>query len=245
MTNTRIIALLSLLIVSGCSRSAIQQPAVVGTSSVPSVSLPSALSQASESSQPAASEALAAKPRIDACALLTSKEVKAVQGEELKEAKSAAQSAGGFAISQCFFTLPTFSNSISLMVAEKGNGPDATEPEEFWRERFHEDMDQHDDKDRAREREKDRAREREKDKGSERVAQHDQKRGEAEEEEGAPPQKISGVGDEAYWVGNRIGGALYVLKGDAYLRISIGGPLDQTGKIRKSRVLAKNALARL
>jgi len=129
------------------------------------------------------------------------------------------------------------------MVAEKGAGPDAMDPEEFWRERFHQ-VQEHDGKDRDRERDKNKARERDKDRERERVA--DRKRGEVEEEEeGAPPQKISGVGEEAYWVGNRIGGALYVLKGDAYLRISIGGPLDQTGKIRKSRILARKALARL
>lgn len=237
MRTLRTVALLSLLISAGCSSGTTQQPVALSTISTPQATL------ATAASQPASSEAVAAKPRIDACALLTSKDVKAVQGEELQEAKAAAQSAGGFSISQCFFTLPTFSNSISLMVAEKGAGPDAMDPEEFWRERFHQ-VQEHDGKDRDRERDKNKARERDKDRERERVA--DRKRGEVEEEEeGAPPQKISGVGEEAYWVGNRIGGALYVLKGDAYLRISIGGPLDQTGKIRKSRILARKALTRL
>jgi hypothetical protein len=120
------------------------------------------------------------------------------------------------------------------LVAERGEGADAVDPEEFWRDRFHEDKDQADDKDRDRERG-----------DRERVGGADKKRGEEEEEEGAPPQKVSGVGEEAYWVGNRIGGALYVLKGDAYLRISIGGPPDPAAKIRKSRSLARRALTRL
>ncbi len=226
MNAARIVALLPLLIVTGCSSRAIQQPAVVTTTSAPAA-IPASLTSA-----PATSQAVAAKPKVDACALLTSKEVRSVQGEELKGTNLAGQSAGGFNISQCFFTLPTFSNSISLMVAEKGEGPDATDPEEFWRDRFHEDMDQRDEKDKDRE-------------SDERVAERDKKRGEEEEEEGAPPKKITGVGEEAYWVGNRIGGALYVLKGDAYLRISIGGPPDQARKIRKSRILAQRALARL
>ena len=224
MHTLRTIALFSLLIVAGCSSSATQPPAVVATASTPATS---------PASQPAASEAVAAKPKVDACALLTSKEVKSVQGEELQETKLAGQSAGGFSISQCFFTLPTFSNSISLLVAERGEGPDATDPEEFWRDRFHEDQEKADEKEKEKERER------------ERVSGPDKKRGEEEEEEGAPPRKISGVGEEAYWVGNRIGGALYVLKGDAYLRISIGGPPDQFDKIRKSRILARKALTRL
>src|SRR2546426_6404913 len=34
---------------------------------------------------------------------------------------------------------------------------------------------------------------------------------------------IDGLGQEAYWMGSSITGALYVLKGDAFLRISIRG----------------------
>jgi hypothetical protein len=160
--------------------------------------------------------------------LLTKEEVEAVQGETIKETKLAGQSAGGFSISQCFFTLSTFSNSISLLVAEKGEGPEAKETEEFWRERFHKDKNPED-----------------KDKGHGRRREPDTQQVEGEEEEGAPLQKVSGVGKEAYWVGNRVGGALYVLKGNAYLRISIGGPPDQGSKLRKSRILAQKALTRL
>lgn len=244
MSAVRIIAFCSLVIVAGCSSSATQQPGVVTTASKATTATTPAAIPESAANPPATPQAVAAKPKIDACALLTSKEVRSVQGEELQETKPAGQSAGGFSISQCFFTLPTFSNSISLMVAEKGAGPDATDPEEFWRDRFHEDRDRvhedrerdgvHEDADQRDDKDKDRER-----------AGGPAKRGEEEEEEGAPPQRISGVGEEAYWVGNRIGGALYVLKGDAYLRISIGGPPDQARKIRKSRILAAKALARL
>jgi len=37
------------------------------------------------------------------------------------------------------------------------------------------------------------------------------------------PRVIDGLGQEAYWMGSSITGALYVLKGDAFLRISIRG----------------------
>ncbi len=226
MRSVQLVALFALLMVAGCSSN--QQPGAVSTAS------PAAASPTTSASQPTPGEvvgAVAVKPRIDACALLTSAEIKAVQGEELKETKLAGQTTSGFAISQCFFTLPTFSNSISLMVTEMAEGPDAKDPEEYWRERFRV--------------EKDKDRE---DKDRERAGGGDKKkaeRREEEEEEEAPPQKISGVGKEAYWVGNRIGGALYVLKRNAYLRISVGGPAEQSSKIRKSKTLAQKALARL
>src|SRR2546423_162018 len=71
-------------------------------------------------------------------------------------------------------------------------------------------------------------------------------RGEAaEEEEGAPPEPVSGIGDEAFWTGGRVGGALYVLKGNAFIRISVGGPGDEAAKIEKLKALARKALPRL
>ena len=66
-----------------------------------------------------------------------------------------------------------------------------------------------------------------------------------EEEKAAPPQKIDGLGDEAFWTGNRVGGALYVLKKDIFIRISIGGPDNEETKINKSKALAQKALERL
>jgi len=65
------------------------------------------------------------------------------------------------------------------------------------------------------------------------------------EEEAGKPQPVSGIGDEAFWSGNPLVGALYVLKGDSYLRISIGGAEDASVKIRKTKALAQKALKRL
>jgi hypothetical protein len=167
--------------------------------------------------------------------MLDSKEIQSVQGEAIKETKLSGQAGGGLQISQCFFTLPSFTNSISLLVAQKGDGADAKDPKEFWRETFQKGS--AGEKQRERERERDK-KDRDKDKKAE-------ARGEEEEEEATPPQKVAGVGDDAYWIGSRVGGALYVLKGNAYLRISIGGSGDQTSKINKSKALAQKALARL
>ena len=52
-------------------------------------------------------------------------------------------------------------------------------------------------------------------------------------------------GDEAFWTGNPLVGALYVLKDDSYLRISIGGAEEASVKIQKTKALAQKALKRL
>jgi hypothetical protein len=76
---------------------------------------------------------------------------------------------------------------------------------------------------------------------------HREKAPERKKEEGEEkePLKVEGIGDEAFWTGNRVGGALFVLKGNAYIRISVGGAGDQAAKIDKSKTLAASALKRL
>ena len=218
-----IVLLCAFFAFAGCSSS--QPPAsnVAPTTQSTSPAVPGVSPTAQPGAPPAPPDAVAVKPNVDACALLDSADVQAVQGEAIKETKLSGHAAGGFNMSQCFFTLPTFTNSISLLVAQRGEGAGAHDPKDFWRETFHESE--------REEREKDRDR--------------DKKRREEEEEEGLPPQKVTGVGDEAYWTGSRIGGALYVLKGNSYVRISIGGPADQATKMKKSRTLAQKAVARL
>jgi len=113
-----------------------------------------------------------------------------------------------------FFTLPTFTNSISLVVTKRGDGAGARDPRQFWRDTFHRDK------------------EPEKDRGE-------------EEGESRPPQKVSGIGDEAFWMTSPAAGILYVLKGSSFVRISIGGREDQQTKIKKSKALAQKVLERL
>lgn len=60
-----------------------------------------------------------------------------------------------------------------------------------------------------------------------------------------PPKPVAGLGDQAFWVGDPMSGALYVLKGEVFLRLSVGGPADQTEKIKRARTLALYALKRL
>ncbi len=46
-------------------------------------------------------------------------------------------------------------------------------------------------------------------------------------------------------MGTQISTTLYVLKGDCFVRISVGGAGDQAVKLEKSRKLAEFALKRL
>lgn len=210
--RAKLIALLLVCVAHlGCQRTMSPSP---NSPQRAQVSSTPATSPANSPTQPVtAPETTVIKPRLDACALLTGSEIQSVQGEAIKEAKLTAQVAGGLAISQCFFTLPTFNNSISLIVAHKGDGAGGREPKEFWRTTFHA--------------EKNGAKARGKSK-----------------EKSDPPKKISGLGDEAFWMGNRTAGALYVLKGDAYVRVSVGGPSDKASQTRV-RMLAQKALTRL
>jgi hypothetical protein len=145
----------------------------------------------------------------DACTLLTKEEIQAVQGEAFKDTKPTEKTSAGLAVAQCYFELPTASNSVVLTVTRPA--PGGRSPAESWKEIFHR-----------------------------------EKRAEKkEEEEEREPLKVEGVGDEAFWTGNRVGGALYVLKGDSYIRISVGGAGDQTQKMEKSKTLAESVLKRL
>lgn len=59
------------------------------------------------------------------------------------------------------------------------------------------------------------------------------------------PKPVEGVGEEAFWLGNNKMGALYVLKKNRMVRVSVGGADEEGSKIEKSKKLAEKALARL
>ena len=170
-----------------------------------------------EARQPKAtpgSPTLPGKANIDPCSLLTAEEIESVQGEPVKDTHSSSNTGRGFVVSQCFFMLPTSANSISLNLTQSSGGTDGRDPKELWRKSFHRD-------DELNETEK-----------------KDNQR-EEEEEKKAPPERITDLGDEAFWTGTPVGSALYVLKGDLFLRISVGGSGDPASKLAKSKTLAQ------
>ncbi len=172
------------------------------------------------------SEPASASRKVEACSLLTNEEIEAIQGEAIKETKPGVQLSGGMVMSQCLFRTPTAAKSVSLEVAtinSANSSPPA--PRQFWRNQFH-----------ARDL-----------KEKERRADARPAKGSAAEleKEDHKPRRISGVGEEAYWVSNGVTGVLYVLQGDVFLRISIGGIREESARIEKSKALASAAAARL
>ena len=169
--------------------------------------------------------------KLDVCGLIKNEEIESVQGSPIKETKSSGRSDGGFRVSQCFYTAAVFSKSVSLSVTQSDpDSPSKRSPRDFWRDTF------------GRYSGEEEEREGDKEK---RESLREQERGKREEGKSIPPRKIDGVGEEAYWTANRVGGALYLLKKDAFIRISLGGPDNEETKISKSKSLAEKALPRL
>jgi len=212
----------SLILTNGCSSSNTNETPqnAAATSTASSSATPeSAASTGTSSTTPAT-----AKMKISACSLLTTAEIKAVQGEALKEAKGSERASGNFLTSICYYELPTSSNSISLSLTESDTDKRGGQSvKQFWETTFG----------RGEEENK-----------KDRAEKKAEPRGE-EEEEGAPLTPVRGIGEEAFWSGSRVGGALYVLKGDHYIRISIGGKGNNEAKLERSKKLAQKALKRL
>src|SRR5206468_8023963 len=153
----------------------------------------------------------------DACSLLSKEDVESVQKLPVNEMKSSEHLDGTFRISQCLYTAAEFSKSVSLALIQRDpNQHGARGPKDFWKEKF----DPYENEE-------------------PRTSTHN------ESEEGPAPKKIVGLGDEAYWVANRFGGILYVLKGDALISIGIGVTDGEETKLEKSKALAQKALQRL
>ena len=223
-------------ILNACGKSDVSQQPPANGAGTSSQSVPVSSSPLAQHSPATTNSGLpSGAGKLDACSLLTSDEIRSVQGESLKETKLSGGVEGGFKRSQCFFALPTFNNSISLVVTERGDGSSARDPKEFWEETFGK-ADEEKDRERSASSEK----EREKEKLRKRNREERE-----EEEREVPPQKIMGLGDEAFWTGNRVGGSLYALKGNRYIRVSVGGAGTQQAKINRSKALAQFALKRM
>ena len=178
-----------------------------------------------------AANASAVKSRVDVCALLTSDELKSVQNESFANAMRSDRADGDFIVAQCYYAMPTAVNSVVLNVTTAKEASGAPNPRDFWERTFGKEAG---------------GGEKEREKEKEKPAKVERERGEeGEGEAAAKPDKVAGLGDEAFWIGSRVGGALYVLKTDLFFRISVGGAGDNTTKLNKSKKLAQDVLKRL
>ncbi|MEY2495797.1 MAG: hypothetical protein QOJ45_2289 [Verrucomicrobiota bacterium] len=147
-------------------------------------------------------------------------------GSPIKDAKNSERSTEGLRLSQCFYTAAEFSSSVSLAVTQTdAANPGKQSARGFWKETFGRYSKPEEDRDQEKEKK--------------------DKPGREEEKEAAPPKKVEGIGEEAYWSSTRVGGTLYVLKNDAFLRISVGGSDSDENRLKKCKALGEKALPRL
>ena len=216
-----LIAFIFFFIMTACRSNDTSTPATNANAPASPVTMASRTSSAPTPIAPAST----VKAKVDFCSLLNGADLKNVQGEEPKEIQRSDREDAGFIVSQCYYSLPTTPNSVVLNVTTAADGVGARDPREFWKETF------------ARKAEKNEP---------EKKGESKTKEGEGEGAEGAArPQKIAGLGEDAYWIASRVGGALYVLKKDLFFRISVGGPGDANAKLKKSKALAQHALKRI
>jgi hypothetical protein len=183
-----------------------------------------------------------------ACALLSGSDIQVVQGEAVSDSQGSTHSNGAFITTQCFYRLPTFSKSVNLEIMRPAAGGEpARAVAEFWDRRFHQPHEAESEAEAEREKERGRAGgnrsssaraegERERERGEER---------EQEEAKGVQPTPVADIGDEAFWAGNQINASLYVRRSNVIIRLSIGGPDEQSVKIKKAKTLIEQVLKRL
>lgn len=165
---------------------------------------------------------------FDACGLITKDEIQSIQGSPISDTKSSEKAEGAFRVSQCYYAATESNKSVSLAVTN--SGPGKRSPKDFWKETF------------GRYAGEEKGRDGDKEK---KESLREQAQGKEAEREAIPPKKVNGIGEEAYWVGDRVGGALYVLKKNVFIRISVGGPDNEETKMNKSKALAQKAIGRL
>src|SRR6266404_3175025 len=178
---------------------------------------------------------------LDPCSLLTDSEIASVLGEPLQERKPSVQATGNMRMSQCVFVTRDFAKSASLAVAT----PAATDTgghslRAFWRNQFHSPRKPEEEKRPASRKSPAKSafapsREGRESEAAPNGESDSESRGEPGGEAGRKAQPISALGEEAFWVGGPISGALYVLQGELFLRISVGGIPNESIRIAKSK----------
>jgi hypothetical protein len=205
--------------------------------SAPTSQTPTPQTPTTQASQPTAA-ANAPVPKSVTCALLSGADIRQVQGEEPTDAQGSEHLSGGLNMSQCFYRLPTFNKSVSLEVVRASTDAQGS-VKDYWRQKFRVGAGE------SREGEGER-REREEElkrgnaNGQVREGGHTEREREGEEE--TRTRRVAGMGDEAYWSGGEQGGALFVLRKDTVISVSVGGPEDEAGKIRKAKALLEKVL---
>jgi hypothetical protein len=155
------------------------------------------------------------------CSLLKNDEIEELVGAKIVHGKSSRSLNGNLSVFQCVYVAEPPDKSVSIVSTQRDPTlPGTQTAADFWRKAFG----------RALRDEKVHA-ERE---GAKRE-------GDEGEEEGRPPRLIADVGDQAFWTA----GSLYVLRGEMFVRISLGGSSSEETKLKQTIKLARRLLRRL
>src|ERR1051325_8075371 len=115
------VIVLSCLILAGCSSKESAPPA---NSGAPAGTSPAAANSPATSTTAPASTV---QSKVDVCGLLTSEDLKNVQGEAYKDAQRSDRQEGDFIVAQCYYALPTTVNSVVLNVTTAREGGNRSE----------------------------------------------------------------------------------------------------------------------
>lgn len=152
---------------------------------------------------------VAAAATPNACDVLSARDIARVQGAKFTKTRLTEANDAGVNVSQCFYTLPRFTDSVTVDLI-RGDA------RAFWQKHFAEVNE---------------------------ASVLSIMRTPADA--GNRPRSISGVGEKAMWSANRLAGALYVLKGDTVIRVSVGGGGTEEQKIDRARKLAQRVVRRV
>jgi hypothetical protein len=152
----------------------------------------------------------------DVCALIEKSEIASVQGQPVQSVTPGGRTSGALLISQCYYSVISADGSKNLSVHLQVIRSAAKSPGRNVVRDFWEEK-----------------------------LMGEKGQAEEEEKDSGERLRVQGLGDEAFWIGNSITGAIYVLKNDVIVRVSVGGPDDAKTKIEKASALARTSLQRL
>jgi hypothetical protein len=168
--------------------------------------------------------------KVDPCALMTAAEVGQIQRANIVSTQLNEVPTGQFVTSQCYYTSAEPDCSVTIAIIQRDPLRVSTDSiRKYWQDVYVASGEPAQVQETGHE-----------------VRKETRAGGEEEEEKRALRAiKIDGVGEGAYWSGNRFGGVLYVLQREKIVRLSVGGPAKTEEKLEKSKALAQKVLNRL
>lgn len=158
----------------------------------------------------------------DSCGFITREEVAEAQGAAVQETRGGGSTNGRVQALQCYYATVDPNRSVSVVVMKDDpaalgqNGAKMA-----WNRIFG----------------------RYNDDGEE--LEENEEEEEFEERPKMPVRRVEGIGEKAFWVGSQVGASLHVLKGNAYVRVTVSGPDNDEIQLARSKTLALKALDRL